>query len=134
MSLTLCLEEVARLQPLLRTSNSCGERRTFKPNFLRLFHYNLKLDTNSKIEFFLAFGFPPSSKNKSHLMKKNQVVVRVWGNVSLLPSELQVLVQEITSRTKNNTGPRMNICFPYTSTDEMITAHGVLHRLPWTGR
>jgi hypothetical protein len=35
----LCMEEVDRLQPLLRTSNSCGERRTFKPNFLRLFHY-----------------------------------------------------------------------------------------------
>jgi hypothetical protein len=51
------MEEVDRLQPLLRTSNSCGERRTFKPNFLRLFHYNKLLFNFSLYFFFDVFAF-----------------------------------------------------------------------------
>jgi ditrans,polycis-polyprenyl diphosphate synthase len=60
--------------------------------------------------------------NRSALMRKNSVVIRVWGNLSLLPETLRLLVLRVMEETRNNSGPALNICFPYTSTHEVVMA------------
>ena len=60
--------------------------------------------------------------SKSELMRKNQVVIRVWGQLELLPADLRRMVARAMAETSDNTGPTLNVCFPYTSSHEMLSA------------
>ncbi len=59
---------------------------------------------------------------RSELMRRNQVVIRVWGDVALLPEALQQLVARVADQTRDNCGPTLNVCFPYTSSHEVVAA------------
>ena len=59
---------------------------------------------------------------KSQLMKRNKVVIRVWGDLALLSNELRELVNRVMEETRGNSGPALNVCFPYTSSHELLQA------------
>jgi len=48
--------------------------------------------------------------------------VRVFGNISLLPLKLQTLLAKAIDESKTVTSSNFNLCFAYTSTDEIIRA------------
>lgn len=56
------------------------------------------------------------------LIQKHNVCVRVLGNLHLLPIDIQKLVAEVVNISKNNTRAILNVCFSYTSRDEICTA------------
>ncbi|XP_060569619.1 dehydrodolichyl diphosphate synthase complex subunit DHDDS-like [Ruditapes philippinarum] len=59
---------------------------------------------------------------EKELIQKHEVCVRVLGNVSLLPEDVQRTVAEVINLSKNNTRATLNVCFSYTSRDEICTA------------
>ncbi|KAJ2593128.1 cis-prenyltransferase [Coemansia sp. RSA 1797] len=59
---------------------------------------------------------------KSELVKKHNVRICVVGNRSMLSEEVQRAAEFAEEETKNNTGLRLNICFPYSATDEISFA------------
>ncbi|KAJ2121329.1 cis-prenyltransferase [Coemansia sp. RSA 720] len=59
---------------------------------------------------------------KSKLVKQHNVRICVVGNRSLLSKEVQEAAEFAEEETKNNTGMRLNICFPYSATDEISFA------------
>jgi undecaprenyl diphosphate synthase len=48
--------------------------------------------------------------------------VKLVGDLSLLPEDLQRLMHSVMKETAENEGPRLNICFSYTARDEICTA------------
>lgn len=67
---------------------------------------------------------------QSELLRKNQVVIRVWGDLSLLPASLQALVGRVTAETQGNAGPALNVCFPFTSSHDVVRAARELQGRP----
>jgi len=64
------------------------------------------------------------------LINQHGVCVRILGDVSLLPHDLQTLLAEAVSISANNKRAILNVCFAYTARDDMCTAmrevaHGV---------
>lgn len=57
------------------------------------------------------------------LCEKYGIRIRVLGNLKLLPSDLRKVLQDAEEITKNNTRAILNVCWPYTSRDDM--AHAV---------
>ena len=55
-------------------------------------------------------------------IQKYGVCVRVLGNISLLPYDIQEIIAEVVTFSKHNTRSILNVCFAYTSRDEMCTA------------
>jgi ditrans,polycis-polyprenyl diphosphate synthase len=55
-------------------------------------------------------------------IKENQVCIRVFGDLSLLPKELQLLMAKIIDISKNNSRLYLNVCFVYTSREEILLA------------
>ncbi|KAL4232668.1 hypothetical protein ACF0H5_007356 [Mactra antiquata] len=53
------------------------------------------------------------------MIQKHEVCVRVLGNISLLPIDIQRTVAEVVNMSKNNTKATLNVCFSYTSRDEI---------------
>lgn len=58
----------------------------------------------------------------SELIRHFGVRVCVLGEISLLPEKLRAIVGRLCGETRNNKGPRLNLCFPYTSSHEMVCA------------
>lgn len=56
------------------------------------------------------------------LIEKHGVCIRVLGNLTLLPYNIQKLVAEAVNISKHNTRAILNVCFSYTSRDEICTA------------
>ncbi|ELU03274.1 hypothetical protein CAPTEDRAFT_181282 [Capitella teleta] len=56
------------------------------------------------------------------LIEKHGVCFRVLGKIDLLPLDIQEIVAEAMDMTKHNTKAILNICFAYTSREEMCTA------------
>lgn len=56
------------------------------------------------------------------LIRHFQVRVCVLGDLDLLPKALRNIVGRLSRETAGNTGPRLNLCFPYTSRHEMVCA------------
>lgn len=48
--------------------------------------------------------------------------VRVLGNISLLPRDIQEIIAEVVTFSKDNSRAILNVCFAYTSRDEISTA------------
>lgn len=53
------------------------------------------------------------------LCDKYGIRIKVLGNTKLLPRDVQKILQETEDMTKNNTRAVLNVCFPYTSRDEI---------------
>lgn len=59
---------------------------------------------------------------EKEMIQKHEVCVQVLGNLSLLPEDIQRTVAEVVNLSKNNTRATLNVCFSYTSRDEICTA------------
>ncbi|CAG8699504.1 932_t:CDS:2 [Dentiscutata erythropus] len=59
---------------------------------------------------------------KSQLVNKYDVCVRILGNIALLPVDVQEAAKKAVDATKHNTGSILNICVPYTSKDEITSS------------
>ncbi|KAK3576990.1 hypothetical protein CHS0354_005998 [Potamilus streckersoni] len=59
---------------------------------------------------------------EKELIQKHEVCIHVLGNLSLLPRDLQELVADAVNLSKHNTRAVLNVCFAYTSRDEISTA------------
>ncbi|XP_070568689.1 dehydrodolichyl diphosphate synthase complex subunit DHDDS-like isoform X1 [Ptychodera flava] len=55
-------------------------------------------------------------------IQKYGVCVRVLGDISMLPKDVQELISEAVEFSKNNDRAILNVCFAYTSRHEMTTA------------
>ncbi|RNA39840.1 dehydrodolichyl diphosphate syntase complex subunit DHDDS [Brachionus plicatilis] len=55
-------------------------------------------------------------------INKLKVCIRFFGNVSLLPQDLQVIISKVVQMSKHNKNLFMNICIAYTSRDEITMA------------
>lgn len=63
----------------------------------------------------------------SDLVKKYNIQIRVIGELELLPEEVSSVMKKTIEMTAANSGPIINICFPYTAKAELITvSNGVL--------
>lgn len=60
------------------------------------------------------------------LIKKHGVCIRILGNISLLPPELQQLVAEIMLFSKDHDRAFLNVCMAYTSHEEICDAVNTL--------
>lgn len=49
--------------------------------------------------------------------------IKILGNVSLLPADVQKILQDTQTSTAHNSRAVLNVCFPYTSRDEI--AHSI---------
>eukprot|EP00730_Choanoeca_flexa_P019668 TRINITY_DN9613_c0_g4_i2.p1 TRINITY_DN9613_c0_g4~~TRINITY_DN9613_c0_g4_i2.p1 ORF type:complete len:359 (+),score=53.71 TRINITY_DN9613_c0_g4_i2:184-1260(+) len=58
----------------------------------------------------------------SEVVHRNQVSVRILGDVSLLPEELQQVLGKVVTMTAHYTKAVLNICFAYTAQEEMTMA------------
>ncbi|KAK4224980.1 Decaprenyl diphosphate synthase-like protein [Podospora fimiseda] len=56
------------------------------------------------------------------LLDRYGASVRVLGRIDLLPPDVLEVVEQAIENTKGNTKCILNICFPYTSREEMTTA------------
>lgn len=55
-------------------------------------------------------------------IQKYGVCVRVLGNITLLPRDIQEIIADVVTFSKSNTRAILNVCFAYTSREEMCTA------------
>lgn len=60
--------------------------------------------------------------SRSELVRRRGFVVRVWGDLSLLSPRLREAAARVTRETQHNRGPCLNVCLPYTSTNEVVLA------------
>ncbi|KAF9183296.1 cis-prenyltransferase [Haplosporangium sp. Z 767] len=58
----------------------------------------------------------------SELVNQYGIGIRVLGNVSLLPDDVRKVVRRAVELTKKNTRAILNMCFPYTSREELTMA------------
>ncbi|KAF9919030.1 cis-prenyltransferase [Lobosporangium transversale] len=58
----------------------------------------------------------------SELVRQYGVSVRVLGDVSLLPEDVRAAVHRAVDSTKHNNRAVLNMCFPYTSREELTMA------------
>ncbi|CAF1102947.1 unnamed protein product [Brachionus calyciflorus] len=60
--------------------------------------------------------------NEKEKIDELKVCVRFFGNISLLPHDLQVIISKVVEMTKNYNNLFMNVCIAYTSRDEITMA------------
>ncbi|KAF9977055.1 cis-prenyltransferase [Actinomortierella ambigua] len=59
---------------------------------------------------------------ESELVKRYGIGIRVLGDTSLLPEDVQAVVNKAVELTKHNNRAVLNMCFPYTSREELTMA------------
>ncbi|CAO3659095.1 unnamed protein product [Rhizopus microsporus] len=59
---------------------------------------------------------------RSSLVHQYGIKIKIIGNLSLLPANVQQVAYKVMEETKHHKGRILNICCPYTSRDEMTTA------------
>ncbi|KAF9419732.1 cis-prenyltransferase [Podila epigama] len=59
---------------------------------------------------------------QSEMVRQYGIGIRVLGNVSLLPKDVQEVIHKAVELTKHNNRAILNMCFPYTSRDELSMA------------
>ncbi|RUS86358.1 hypothetical protein EGW08_005876 [Elysia chlorotica] len=57
-----------------------------------------------------------------NLIQEQEVCVRIIGDISLLPRDLQELLAEAVNISANNKRAVLNVCFAYTARDDMCNA------------
>ncbi|KAG0352785.1 cis-prenyltransferase [Podila minutissima] len=60
--------------------------------------------------------------DQSEMVRQYGIGIRVLGDVSLLPKDVQEVVHRAVELTKKNNRAILNMCFPYTSRDELTMA------------
>lgn len=55
-------------------------------------------------------------------IRENQICIRIFGDLSLIPKELQTLMAKIMDISKNNNRLYLNVCFAYTAREEILLA------------
>ncbi|KAI7828312.1 putative undecaprenyl diphosphate synthase-domain-containing protein [Kickxella alabastrina] len=60
--------------------------------------------------------------DNSELVRYHGARIRIVGNKALLPSEVRQVMDYAEKTTQDNKGMTLNVCFPYSSTDEMTSA------------
>eukprot|EP01116_Phalansterium_solitarium_P001040 TRINITY_DN10844_c0_g1_i1.p1 TRINITY_DN10844_c0_g1~~TRINITY_DN10844_c0_g1_i1.p1 ORF type:complete len:286 (+),score=82.47 TRINITY_DN10844_c0_g1_i1:172-1029(+) len=63
-----------------------------------------------------------SELRQSELMKKYEVAIRVWGDLSLVSPALRTEILQLVADTRHNTQAELNVCFAYTSRHEIVQA------------
>lgn len=58
---------------------------------------------------------------KSEILAKYDIQIRVLGELDLLPEDVRMAAEWSMQMTKGNKGPVVNVCFPYTAKAELIT-------------
>ncbi|PVU94687.1 hypothetical protein BB561_002343 [Smittium simulii] len=58
----------------------------------------------------------------SHYVKQHNIRIQLIGKLDLLPEDVKIAMEKVNEKTKNNTGPLLNICFPYLSSQEISNA------------
>ena len=79
---------------------------------------------NDEIEYIFSLLYEMFDKKMESIMNKN-IKVRVLGTLDRLEGKYDLLkqkIEEITNKTKNNTGLMFNVAFNYGSHDEIIRA------------
>ncbi|CAH2351846.1 dehydrodolichyl diphosphate synthase complex subunit Rer2p [[Candida] railenensis] len=56
------------------------------------------------------------------LCEQYGIRIKILGNTKLLPQDVRTILRETEAMTENNTRAVLNVCFPYTSRDEMTHA------------
>lgn len=59
---------------------------------------------------------------QGELCEKYGIKIKVLGNVGLLPPDVQRVLAETEEMTKENSRAVLNVCFPYTSRDEITNS------------
>ncbi|PRD28449.1 UNVERIFIED_CONTAM: Dehydrodolichyl diphosphate synthase complex subunit DHDDS [Trichonephila clavipes] len=92
----------------------------------KFFFSNKKMKT---YHFFYNLHFKQILLYLSHVifkirekLEKYGVCIRIFGNIALLPVDLQMLVAEAVLHTYNNTKTYLNVCLAYTSREEITNA------------
>lgn len=68
--------------------------------------------------------------DRSELVKRYNVQIRVLGELQMLPEAVREAVERAMAMTRENHGPIVNICFPYTAKAELIAvSNGLLDEL-----
>ncbi|KAG0027167.1 cis-prenyltransferase [Podila clonocystis] len=60
--------------------------------------------------------------DQSEIVQQYGIGIRVPGDISLLPKDVQEVCHRAVELTKNNKRAILNMCFPYTSRDELAMA------------
>jgi len=72
-------------------------------------------------------------RQESDKLKEKGVCVRVFGDISLLPQDIQRSIAEIVLSTRHHDKAFLNVCFAYTSTQEMTLAINQLSKAVASG-
>lgn len=63
------------------------------------------------------------SENENSYARYNKIVVKVIGNRSMIPKDILSDLENIEAKTAHNSSNRtLNVCFPYTSRDDIANA------------
>lgn len=105
------------LELLYESGVACATVYAFSiENFKRLRHEVDWLMELAKSKLF-------QMSQKGELCEQYGIRLKILGNVALLPPDVQKILQDTQNMTAHNTRAVLNVCFPYTSRDEM--AHSV---------
>lgn len=80
--------------------------------------------TKHEIDIIMDIGKTQLTQFCSHgdMVDEYGIRLNVLGQKSLLKPDFLELIEKATNMTKSNTRAILNICFPYTSRDEITTA------------
>ncbi|KAG5359232.1 Dehydrodolichyl diphosphate synthase 6 [Yarrowia sp. E02] len=60
--------------------------------------------------------------SKDEMAERYGLAIKILGNRDLIPEDILELIVRVEESTKNNKRGRLNICFPYTSRDDIAQA------------
>lgn len=106
----------AVLELLYESGVSCATVYAFSiENFKRL---------KTEVDWLMDLAKAKLTQMSQHgeLCDKYGIRVRILGNFSFLAADVQKVLNEIMDSTKHNSRAVLNVCFPYTSRDEMTQA------------
>lgn len=110
----LGFESMASILELLFESGiSCATVYAFSiENFKR---------SSYEVEWLMDLAKNKLKQISSHgdLCEEFGIRIRILGNIQMLPEDVQQILSETEEMTVNNTRATLNICFPYTSRDEI---------------
>lgn len=114
---SLGFESMAKVLELLyELGVECATVYAFSiENFLRLLHEVDWIMQLAKLRF-------QQISQQGELCLEYGIRVRVLGNTKLLPPDVQQILSQTEEMTRDNVRATLNVCFPYTSRDEMTHA------------
>ncbi|KAL7749783.1 cis-prenyltransferase [Sorochytrium milnesiophthora] len=65
---------------------------------------------------------------KSEMVKRHQVAIRIVGDVSMLPLDVQRAAFQAQRQTEGHSGATLNVCIPYTARNDIVQAVNSVRR------